>query len=109
MLRWRDNITIGTPSGTWFSWLEGGGFRDVEVMVTNNHDVKIDEIWVRFKVQKRSSNKVCFDEVFKFKNIPGGEGKSLKASAPCGMRPPEIDVVYMKCSHFDYEFDANEE
>lgn len=107
MAMWRHSIIAMHENGTWFSWVEGGGFRDVDVMVTNYNDFKIDEVWVRFKVEKRSNNKICFNEVFKFKNIGRGETKSAQASAPCGMRPAEIQIIYLKCSRFDYEYNLD--
>lgn len=100
---WSSNIRCDYKNGDWTPYLLGGGFRDVKIMVYNDGDITVDEVKVRFKVKKRDSDYVCYDEVHTFTDLKPNTAQSINASKGCGMRPPSIGIMSFKVNELDID------
>jgi hypothetical protein len=108
LLNWKTLLKCDYMGGRWYnSWLQGGGFKDVNIMFYNNSEYTVDEVSVRFRVKMRNFSTVCHDRTHTFYNVLPNTAKSISVSNDCGMRPPKIGIVSIRVKEIEIEQSNN--
>jgi hypothetical protein len=98
----KEKIKIETKGGYW--WGISGGFRDVEVIVSNDTEYNLDKVLVYVYV-KRINDEIYYEQYFNLENIAPHNQMSIKIpNQDKGQKPlfTELSGFSIKSLEIDY-------